>query len=680
MPNPRNPRNPRNRTRPLRKDSFFGLHFDLHPHDKDTELGKHVSEAMVRKIIRAARPDYIQYDCKGHVGYLGYPDSKVSAVAGQGDKGIVNDSLAIYRRATAAAGVALYVHFSGVWDGVAGRDHPEWLALAPDGKPYDNAAGLTSVFSAYTTERMIPQMKEVVDRYDVDGFWVDGDCWAVRLDYSPAVVEKFRAATGVEKAPTAPDQPGWVEWCEMHRERFFENLRTYMAAIHEHRAAPRPVQVASNWLYTPMSPEPVKLEVDFISGDYSHSDAVNSARWHGRYMANVGLPWDLMAWAFSTNGDQGHQYKPAEQLKQEAAAILVLGGGFQMYFHPDRHGGFADWHIQVMKEAADFCHERREVCHKSEPVPQVALLLDTTSFFRVTRGVYAPWAGEYTPAQGVLQQALEAGHSVDVLPDHQLVGQLDRWPVIVVPEWEHLATGFVRELVEYARRGGSLLVIGGRAVGQFREHLAVDFDGDPVDEKRYFQGNNISAKGTPPPGAKGLWQKVRPRNGKGGAKVLATATLKMVPDDSAMPAATVAPLGRGRIAGVYGPLGWCCFHNHSPWTRDLLDLLLSRLYDPVVRVTSRHARGLIDLVVRQKNDRLVVHLCNLAEQRYSSPHYLLTDTIPPIGPIELTIRRDMKPRRITLEPGGGRLPFKWVKRRAIVGVPALHIHHAMVIE
>ncbi|MCC7193189.1 MAG: hypothetical protein IT444_10455 [Phycisphaeraceae bacterium] len=665
------------RTPKRRSDCFFGLHFDLHPHKDDRDLGRNVTTDLVRRIIRAARPDYLQYDCKGHVGYMGYPDSKVSTSAGgPGSKGIINDSLAIYRRVTAEAGISLFVHFSGIWDNVACLDHPEWQAVNHDAaKPHE---GITHVFSDYVTKRMIPQMKEVVDRYNVDGFWVDGDCWSVRLDYSQPTIERFRAATGLSQAPIQPGDPGWVEWCNLHREGFFDYVRTYMDALHAYKPGEARIQIASNWLYTPTCPEPIKSDIDFISGDYAPTDSVNSGRWNGRYMASTGLPWDLMAWAFVSNTHQGHQYKPAVQLQQEAAVVIALGGGFQMYFHQDRHGGFADYHINVMKEVGAFCRERRDVCFKTETVPQIALVLDTTSLFKNTPQCYAPCAGDYERIQGIMIQTLDAGHSVDVLADHHLAGQYDRWPVIIIPDWEFLPSGLVTELVEYARRGGSLVLTGAQTCRLFRQHLGVELDGDAVEQRRILQGRNGGFVSDGPSTAiTGRWQKIKP---SAGTKVIAWSSPDWAATTDLQPAVTIAPLGRGRIAGVFGPLAESCFHNRAPWTRDLIDYLLRRLYTPTVTMRGGGSRGLVDLVVRQKGDRLIINLCNLSRQRYSSPHYLLVDAIPPVGPIELAIRRDGRPRRITLEPGGKRLAFKWNKGTATVTVPEVHIHAVVVVE
>lgn len=108
-----------------RSESFFGMHFDLHPHVGDAALGREVTERMVTAFLEQVKPDSVQYDCKGHVGYLGYP-SQVGPSAP-----VVNDSLAIWRKVTAERGVALYIHFSGVCDSRAVADHPEWARVRP---------------------------------------------------------------------------------------------------------------------------------------------------------------------------------------------------------------------------------------------------------------------------------------------------------------------------------------------------------------------------------------------------------------------------------------------------------------------------------------------------------------------------------------------------------------------
>ena len=78
-----------------RREAFFGLHFDLHPQKTDTALGADASEENIRRLLDRVQPDYVQYDCKGHAGYTGYPTE-----VGWTSPGIAEDSLAIWKYVT----------------------------------------------------------------------------------------------------------------------------------------------------------------------------------------------------------------------------------------------------------------------------------------------------------------------------------------------------------------------------------------------------------------------------------------------------------------------------------------------------------------------------------------------------------------------------------------------------
>ena len=55
---------------------------------------------------------------------------------------------------------------------------------------------------------------------------------------------------------------------------------------------------------------------------------MDSARFDGRIMQSFGRYWDIMSWGISF---PVHSAKSAVQLCREAAVVLSLGGGFQIY-------------------------------------------------------------------------------------------------------------------------------------------------------------------------------------------------------------------------------------------------------------------------------------------------------------------------------------------------------------
>jgi hypothetical protein len=109
---------------------------------------------------------------------------------------------------------------------------------------------------------------------------------------------------------------------------------------------------------------------------------------------------------------------------QEAAVVLMQGGGFQIYHQPTRSGLIVDAIIDQEGQVADFCRARQEVNFKSKTVPQIALLLSSESHWDKSEKIFAPWGGEFDDLEGTLHALLELHYSVDILAEHQLEPRL----------------------------------------------------------------------------------------------------------------------------------------------------------------------------------------------------------------------------------------------------------------
>jgi len=448
-----------------RAESFLGVHFDFHAGADCTQVGARTTREMVERVLDKVQPDYIQIDCKGHPGYSSYP-TKVGNPA----PGFVGDPLRIWRDVTRERGVALFMHYSGVWDGRALALHPEWAALGADGKPNGRA---TSVFGPYTDKLLIPQLRELAGTYGVDGAWVDGDCWATVPDYGDAAVAEFLRQTGAKAAPRKPGDPYWNAWMDFHREGFRRYVRRYVDALKQSHPD---FQVISNWAFSDHMPEQVSADVAALSGDFSPDDSINSARFAGRCLEDQGVAWDLMSWSFSR---KTRRQKPAVQLMQEAAVVLAMGGGYQAYFKQDRDGAVRDpAEMDVMAEVARFCRRRQAFCHRSTAVPQIALLYSTAGHYRASPRLFH-WAG--SSGVSVLRRALATmlhdHYGVQIVSEHHLTGKMSQWPAIVVPGWEYLEGAFRDELAAYAKQGGRLLLIGPGPAKLFEGELAAAENG-----------------------------------------------------------------------------------------------------------------------------------------------------------------------------------------------------------
>jgi hypothetical protein len=589
----------------LRRDqSFFGIHFDFHAGDDCLEVGKNTTPEMVNAIIDKVHPDYLQIDCKGHPGYSSYP-TKVGNQA----PGFVGDPLRTWREATARRGVALYLHYSGVWDGRAVELHPEWALTKANGEKDKEK---TSVFGSYADRLLIPQLKELAGEYGIDGVWVDGECWATAPDYGDRAVRLFKETTGIENVPQAPTDPYWFEWMQFHREGFRKYLRHYIAAV---RAAYPTFQICSNWAFTDHMPEAVSVALDFLSGDYSPNNSVNSARYSGRYLVHQGVPWDLMAWSFSM--DPRYQ-KTAAQLKREAAVVLALGGGFQAYFTQNRDGSVRLDELDVMAQVAEFARARQPYCHHSLQIPQVALLFSTGAYQRSSPGLFSRYEAN-DRLRGVLQCLLEGQNSVDIVSEETLGQDIDRFPLVVVPEWETHSPVFRVGLEEYVENGGSLLVIGEATVKLFK-----DWPGYPLDEND---------------------------------------------------APVVRKIGNGKVAFLPHAIGLDYAAGGDESLRNRVNEIVRTLFpDPVVEV---RGSPWVDVSTSRLNDKLHIHMVNTSGD-HKELH--LIEGIAPVGPLQITIRSDRKPSRITLQPQGKACNFSYANGKAQLTVDSLDIYDILVVE
>jgi hypothetical protein len=559
-------------------------------------------------------------------------------------------------------GVALYIHFSGVWDSLAIKERPEWASLKADGTPDVNA---TSTFGAYVDERMIPQLKEAVSKYKVDGAWVDGECWAVRPDYSAKSVEAFRQATGIPEAPKSAKDRGWNEFLEVQREQFRKYVKHYIDVLHESHPG---FQIASNWLYTTFVPEKPTLPVDFVSGDYLGNASISTARVEARYLSAAGRPWDLMAWGFqsATQSKVGLSHKPAVQLQQEAAVVLAQGGGFQVYYQPTRAGWIDERNVGVMTRLARFCRERQSVSHQSESVPEIGVIFSKTSLYATSNKMFGGWGSLADPARGFVDALLDSQYSVDVIPEWRVDDLSSRYRLIVLPDWPDAGSAMKQSLTEYVRQGGSLLIAGAENASLFSSELPVKFVGAASDQTTYVPGYEVFAN------LRGLWQTVD----TGGAEQIESRYPTFDSRRDGACAATLSPLGSGKIAAVYGPFGKVYAATHAPAARQFLRRIVDRVFTPKLRVK---APPVIEVALRRKKADTMVHLLNLAQMQVSGD-YAVMDYVPPVGPVEVSLALARKPARVVLQPGGNVVSGSWTNGAWKGTVDRVELHSILVFE
>jgi hypothetical protein len=641
-------------TKLKRADSFFGVHFDLHASEDITDAGKTLTAEMIDTFLLKVRPDFIQIDCKGHPGISSYP-TKV----GFHVKGFDKDPLKLFRERTEANNVALYMHFSGVWDGKVVKEHPDWAIVKANG---ERSTEKTSFFSPYLETYLIPQLKELSD-YKVDGAWIDGECWAVEPDYSDSSLSRFKKETGITEIPRKQSDKYFPEFMEYTRRLFREHLNRYVTAIHKYNPA---FQITSNWSYSSMMPEKVTIDVDYLSGDVTPQNGVYRSAFEARCLAPQGKPWDLMAWGFSWDGGKmPMSIKSAVQLEQEAAQIMSMGGGVQFYFQQNRDLSIKPWLATMLSEIGAFCRERQPYCHKAKAVPQIALLYPAVSY---QRNASRPYSNPLGKLEGALNLVLDGQHTVEILMEHHLTGKMDQYPLIIIPECDFLDPSFIEELKQYVTSGGHLLIIGTETAKLFKDELGIN-SLKTVDETETFiaTANKLGA----------IRSSLDSVEVKKEVQILSTFykgsdfNLK-----GNMIASSKKKVGKGAVAAVYFNAGSEYLEYKSPVLRDYISSLINDLYpSPLVSVSGSH---LVHVAVNKLNSRTYINLINIAGE-HTNQKAIGYDEIPSLKDLTITINTIHKPAKIILQPEGLELMIDFQSGISTVVVPELKIHSILEV-
>ena len=657
-----------------RSESVWGIHMDFHakPED-DAVIGATLREEDIREICRTLAPDFIEIDCKGHPGWASYPTSMGNAVPR-----FAFDTLALWRRVTREEGVALYMHYSGLMDVRYAHEHPEDCIRKGDGSLSD---AIVKSDGRYVDELMIPQITELIEKYGVDGVWVDGDCWAAARDFSPESLAAFERDTGVNlggKQPAKPGDPYFDLFREHEREKYRAYLRHYTDVLHSRYPA---FQIASNWAFTDHMPEPVTADVDFLSGDFNLP--FSNARYAGRAIAAQGLPWDLMAMSFSGfgYGTNGLPIKPTVQLLQEAAEVLSLGGALQVDVLQFKDGSPNTALLLRLAPVASFIRERQSYCFGGRNIPQVQMLLSTEDR-EAEMDPYSLFCRTgMERLSGLTSLLCDAGQSLEIVMDHTLNPQS---PVIVVPElYRGVSEATRQKLVDYVRNGGNLVLVGCTTARFFAGSFGYGLSETPVldvynfidmqpgkrterDEKNdaaFFSSDGVVF------GLVAHVLNVEAAAGQPAARLYS---------DFRTPVGVLAPIipfGKGRVVPIAADLGGQYDCGRQCDVRKLIADVMNRLYAPLARIES--AVGLAELNCLDVNGRMTVQLVNV-NGSHSDANSLSNDTIPPVTDLKISL--GVRPAGLTLWPEGKKLDFTEENGRTVFTVPKLDIHSVVEIS
>ncbi|WP_294502205.1 alpha-amylase family protein [uncultured Victivallis sp.] len=662
----------------------IGMHYDLHARKEDTVLGTRVDDTLA-ELLGELDVDFVQTDCKGHPGVLSWFSNLPGSTM---PPGLRRDALAGWREQTRKLGLPLHCHYSGIWDKAAGARFPDWhCQLPPEAQVgsggqnvgTNNSQEIMCPNRGYVDGLMIPQMSELIERYGVDGFWVDGDLWAVRPCYCDRCRARFCEETGLDRMPVSEEDPNWyLVWNFMLRS-FKRYVRHYCDEIHRRYPG---VKICSNWLQTYRNPGEPDVPTDWISGDNAHHFGLDTSRCEARFLETRNKPWDIMLWTFTCNNgfalpESPWVFKPAEMLEQEIAVLLSCGGNIQLYETSKiRDGRLVPWRIRRLRKVVDFIRERLPVCKRSRSIPQVAVLHSEVHFYRHVTGVNLMTGGDITPVDGAVMLLLENHFHTDLCDEWALLPRLAEYPVVVVPEQYDLSEKMAEALRQYVAGGGCLVLTGSEIFDRFGAEF-IGAESVKVERDATWFVPDASDGATPL--FSRTFRLLKPSEAEGVGELY---RLGRVGDDgSGFPAATVLRKGRGVVA--YIPAAIC--HDFA-FNREIG---IREFFGSVVRSAACGRLAVecdgpswVDLSLRRSGENEIqIHLINRSTGIPNLPNQGVVAEIPPVGPLTIRLRMEQRPDKVVgaweRVPG---LEWEWHDGILTVRLPQLRLYEAILVN
>lgn len=652
----------------------------MHIHGWDKGFLSQLDAKEYVRQLRASNTQSALVYAQSHVGYCNWPTETGTVHPNLAHRDFIGDMVNECR----SHDMDIMLYYSLVFNTVEAENHPDWRTVDANGETiyglrnprYGACCPNNMAYRDFT----VSQIKELGQRYDVDGFWFDMTFWP-DICACPACRERYDREIGGE-FPTTVDwrDPKWVTF-QRARERWmadFGQLATDTA-----RAARPGVSVAhqsgmflTDWKLCGS----VELAdaSDYMSADLYGDVVRHSISSKVFYNLSNQLPFEYMT-SRCPNLLFHTTTKSEAMLREQAMSAVANGGGFLFIDAIDPIGTLDEHVYRRMRSSFDEI-ERLEGKLGGRLRQEVAIYLSMES--RVPIDEKQPVAGGNTAftfeaiyggnppphLKGLYEYSgyCVRNHIPFGIITRKNLSMLPECNVLILPDVQYLSDHEIEEFTRFVSNGGTLVVSG--------EVGTMDLDGRPREGGGLANVIGCRLTGAtdesvtyirPAEGLAGLFEPYGTRNPinvmgpqttcaiESGAEVLGYTTLPYTSPgdwkrfasihsnppgrDTDNPAVVVNRFGNGSAVYLSATIE-LEFYAH------LLTNLLKRANGTDASVQT-NAPDCVEVTVfdDEGNDRILVHAVN-----YGTAHPRV-----PVRDIEVRVRHDFGPATTVTNVAGG---------------------------
>jgi len=656
--------------------NFRQVHLDFHTSEKIPGIGSRFSKEQFQSALKAGHVNSITVFSKCHHGWAYHPSE-----ANEIHPGLDFDLLGAEIEAAHEIGVKTPVYLSAGLDEKMTRRHPEWLRRGKDDRigweyPGYHEFCMNTPYLDY----LIPQVEEVVRKYDCDGIFLDivgvRTCWCQHC--VKTLLDEGKDPYNDENARELGERV-YANYCRRIREAV-DAIKPGLPVFHNSGHIRRGRR--------DLADVDTHLELESLpTGGWGYDHFPLSAA----YSRTLGKQFLGMTGKFHTTWGEFGGFKHPNALRYEEALCVANGAkcsiGDQM--HPD---GFMDEATYALIGAAYAEVEAKEpwldnVTAKAD----IAILSEEAIANYYATGRITHHGGADADS-GAVRVMLEGKYLFDVIDTEE---PLDKYKLLILPDRIRLDEKLIAKIDAFTEKGGKILATGESGLtfdGKFAFDFGCEFVGDSAYRPVYFrpefeldflknsayviysQAYDIRAKD----GAEVLVNRENPYFNR---TTFAFSSHQHTPNDKSVsyPAVTVGRDGAYVSADMFSEYA----QKGNIYSKYILIHVIDTLLgEGKTLTTNLPAQGVVTLMeqsVENGESRLVNHVLYTSPVRRGQGIEIIEDIIP-LYDIEVSVKTEKEPKRVYLAPEMRDIGYTYENGSVSYTIGKLDMHAMVVIE
>ena len=655
------------------------VHLDFHTSEFIPGIGEKFDKKLWQDALKTGHINQINIFSKCHHSWSYYP-TKV----GKMHPNLKFDLLGAQIEACHEIGVKCPIYYSVGWSATEAAEHPDWVARDKNGQ----YQGLLWDFDAKPTDvktenawlwlcpaaggpyhqHIMKQVKEICEKYPVDGFWFDIYHVMDNGDYSTSSIERMKKE-GIDMN----DHAAVVKSTALAVKEHMKQIRELVAQYHPKatvyfNSATHLVNKGGfvNRLYD-MNTQQELEDLPTVWGGYDKLPL--EAKYH--LQNNNAIV--AMSGKFHKSWGEFGGFKNADAIKYEAAAMISYGAScnFGDQLHPS--GAMDIETYRNIGKAYEYVEKIEKYGLGGMPVSKLGMWLTLND----------------KADHGVVNILLETHNDFIVANENNL----DQLELLIIPSQQCLTDKQSQKINDWVKRGGKLIVFGEGAMDKSGQKFALDMGVDYLGTSAFNFDftvvkpelgkevvstpflNYEPALLTRPTTATTLAAIREPYFNRTWEKYSGHRATPYKLDDSPFPAV----VKNGNVIFFAHKLDQMYYSSAVRLHRQMVSNAIDLLYQsPNLKVKNLQSCGRQSFLKQEAEKRYVAHL--LYAPALQRGEVQVIEDFVPISGVEIEVIVPEKVKKVYQIPDGKKLSFKREGNKILVKVPTFTMHTGIVLE